>query len=213
MYRLVVLKMSRRQLLIEVLKRISIFVEDTGVVKGWDWLILPDGTKVEIPEGKYFKVEEVAPDRWICGIEDLTEEIDQIPDWDFNEPSFTLELVNGKVRIRDVFIEAAYILQLRFNQTILTRIGRGVFNVPGEGVIEERDRAMEGAVLGLTGGGFSGGTTKRVGYAVLGGLAGLTLGALIGSFAKYLSIVENTLPEELIGGGTYAVYGARMIIT
>lgn len=65
-------------------KRFSTFVKNTGVRKGWDYVVKPDGTRVAVEPGKYFRVSTEKP--LVFGIEDLTEEIGQTPDWDFNEP-------------------------------------------------------------------------------------------------------------------------------
>jgi hypothetical protein len=65
-------------------KRFSIFVATTKVHKGWDYVILPDGRKISVPPGKYLKAFQEKP--LVFGLEDLTEEIGEKPDWDFDEP-------------------------------------------------------------------------------------------------------------------------------
>jgi len=69
---------------LSVIKQFNIYVKNTRVRKYWDHLILPDGTRVDIPEGKYFKIYSLWPIEF--GIEELTEEIGEEPDWDFDEP-------------------------------------------------------------------------------------------------------------------------------
>jgi hypothetical protein len=55
------------------------------VRKGYDWLVLPDGRRVSIPPGKYMRL---APSGF--GFEDWTEEIEQMPDYDYDEPACTV---------------------------------------------------------------------------------------------------------------------------
>jgi len=67
-----------------LIKQFNTFVGNTRVRKYWDYLILPGGTRVNIREGKYFRIYSLWP--VVFGIEDMTEEIGEKPDWDFDEP-------------------------------------------------------------------------------------------------------------------------------
>jgi hypothetical protein len=55
------------------------------VKKGYDWVELPDGRKINVSEGKYMKIFKV-DDKDAFGFEDLTEEIGETPDYDFETP-------------------------------------------------------------------------------------------------------------------------------
>jgi hypothetical protein len=66
-------------------KKFWIYVHTTKVKKGWDWVELPDGSRVSVPEGKYVKVMTIG-NKTAIGFEDLTEEIGDKPDWDFSTP-------------------------------------------------------------------------------------------------------------------------------
>jgi hypothetical protein len=96
-------------LYLDIMPRFYIYVENKNVWKYWDYLILPDGSRVSIPAGKYYKIFSYKP--FSFGIEDMTEEIDEKPDWDFNEPQITilsltsLKPLHGTIRI---YWEGAY---------------------------------------------------------------------------------------------------------
>jgi hypothetical protein len=59
----------------------NIYVQTTGVRKGYDWLILPDGRTVSVAPGKYMRITDNS-----FGFEDRTEEIGERPDYDYDEP-------------------------------------------------------------------------------------------------------------------------------
>jgi hypothetical protein len=63
------------------LKLFNIFVRETRVRKGYDWLVLPDGRRVSIPPGKYMRITANS-----FAFEDMTEEVGEKPDYDFDEP-------------------------------------------------------------------------------------------------------------------------------
>jgi len=65
-------------------RRFWIYVHNTKVKKGWNWVVLPDGTIKHVKPMKYLKIYSKKP--LVFGFEDLTEEIGEKPDWDFNEP-------------------------------------------------------------------------------------------------------------------------------
>jgi hypothetical protein len=66
-------------------KKFWIYVHTTKVKKGWDWVELPDGRRISVPEGKYVKVMTIG-NKTAIGFEDLTEEIGEKPDWDYQTP-------------------------------------------------------------------------------------------------------------------------------
>jgi len=75
-------------LYLDIMPHFYIYCETTNVWKYWDYLILPDGRRVSIPAGKYYKIFSYKP--FSFGIEDMTEEIGESPHWDFNEPQITI---------------------------------------------------------------------------------------------------------------------------
>jgi hypothetical protein len=75
-------------LYLDIMSHFYIYVETKNVWKYWDYLILPDGSRVSIPAGKYYKIYFYR--LFSFGIEDMTEEIGEEPDWDFNEPQITI---------------------------------------------------------------------------------------------------------------------------
>jgi hypothetical protein len=66
-------------------KKFWLYVHTTKVKKGWDWVELPDGRRISVPEGKYVKVMTI-DGKTAIGFEDLTEEIGEKPDWDYQTP-------------------------------------------------------------------------------------------------------------------------------
>jgi hypothetical protein len=75
-------------LCLNIMKRLYIYCLTKKVWKYWDYLILPDGSIVSIPAGKYYKRFSYKP--YSFGIEEMTEEIGEKPDWDFDEPRITI---------------------------------------------------------------------------------------------------------------------------
>jgi hypothetical protein len=71
-------------------KRFWIYVHTTRVKKGWDWVELPDGRRVSVQPGKYMRVFEV-DGKPAFGFEDLTEEIGETPDYDYETPMCIVE--------------------------------------------------------------------------------------------------------------------------
>ena len=111
-------------LYLDIMPRFYIYCVTKNVWKYWDYLILPDGRRVSIPAGKYYKIFSYKP--FSFGIEDMTEEIGEKPDWDFNEPQITilsltsLKPLHGTIRI---YWEAAY-------HNILYYDGRQLVDMP-----------------------------------------------------------------------------------
>jgi len=97
-------------------KRFWIYIYDTRVSKGWDWVKLPDGRVVKVREGKYVKIYREKPLEF--GFEDLTEEIGQKPDWDYDEPRVKIIEEKGFI-VKTVRIECrqggAYDVALYYN--------------------------------------------------------------------------------------------------
>jgi len=109
-------------------KRFSIYVRNTKVLKGWDWIVLPDGRRVSVAPGKYLKPISEKP--LVFGFEDLTVEIGEKPDWDFNEPRCELVSETGvfkkNVKLRCTY-EAAYTNELRFNGKTIAVFEAGTY--------------------------------------------------------------------------------------
>jgi hypothetical protein len=72
------------------LKLFNIYVRTSRVRKGYDWLVLPDGSRITVKPGKYMSI---VPSGF--GFEDLTEEIGEEPDYDFDEPFCVIEEESG----------------------------------------------------------------------------------------------------------------------
>jgi hypothetical protein len=75
----------------------NIYVQEKGVRKGYDWLILPDGRRVSVAPGKYMRIAANS-----FGFEDLTEEIGERPDYDYDEPYCTIVEDSGFISKRVV---------------------------------------------------------------------------------------------------------------
>jgi hypothetical protein len=72
-------------------RKFKIYVVNTKVWKGYDYVILPDGRLVKVTPGKYMRVTTNS-----FAFEDLTEELGQKPDYDYDEPACTFT-VSGVV--------------------------------------------------------------------------------------------------------------------
>ncbi|MEM4977234.1 MAG: hypothetical protein QXT64_07920 [Desulfurococcaceae archaeon] len=111
-------------------KRFSIYVVNAKVRKGWDYVVLPDGRRLPVKPGKYLKLLSEKPLR--LGFEDLTEEIGEKPDWDFDEP--TCEVVEEKGVVRKTvklkcFYGAGYTNRLYFDDVLLHEFKPGSYGV------------------------------------------------------------------------------------
>lgn len=110
-----------------------IFVHYTQVKKGWNWVELPveaGNRRVSIKAGKYVRIEEIEQNkRWRIGFEDATEEANEYPDWDYDEPLLEIELLNPntrELRVRGIRITGIYLHDLWFrNQLIYKSQGGG----------------------------------------------------------------------------------------
>ncbi len=101
-----------------------LYVHNTRVWKGWDWVILPDGRKVSVSPGKYLKFYRVEEDFVEAGFEDLTEEIGQHPDYDYDEPVFQVRLLGESdgvavLEVKIVKYTAAYTNSLYVDGVLL----------------------------------------------------------------------------------------------
>jgi len=81
------------------LKKFWIYVHTTKVKKGYNWVELPDGTRMSVPEGKYMKIFKV-DNKDAFGFEDLTEEIGEKPDYDFETPMCVILDETGETNIK-----------------------------------------------------------------------------------------------------------------
>lgn len=117
-----------------------IFVRNTGMKKGWNWLIFPNGRYVEISPGKYMKVEKLDSGItlgkvWRVKFEDLTEEIERV-DWDFNQPVLTVQALDRTVRVEGAYFAGAYKHDLYWaNVCLYEDFGAGTFTGYGQWLI------------------------------------------------------------------------------
>jgi len=121
-------------MVMEQLKQFWIHVLDTDVKKGWDWIEVK-GERISVPDGKYMRIEEVEKGKvWQTMFEDLTEEIGEIPNYDFNEPILEVTLIKpGTLKVRGLLYEGLYRQSLYFKQNILYEdFGAGTFEDFGE---------------------------------------------------------------------------------
>jgi hypothetical protein len=104
----------------EVLKQFWIYVRNTNVAKGWDWVIMPDGRRINVTPGKYMVIQEVEQGkRWKIGFEDLTEELssDYPPDFDYDDPLLGVEFRGaGELAIKGLRFEGIYKHDLHANE-------------------------------------------------------------------------------------------------
>ncbi|MEM4975719.1 MAG: hypothetical protein QXT64_00165 [Desulfurococcaceae archaeon] len=111
-------------------KRFSIYVANRKVRKGWDYIILPDGKRVSVEPGKYLKLLSEKPLKF--GFEDLTEEIGEKPDWDFDEPICEVVeetgIVSKKVRLKCTY-GAGYENHLYFDNVLIYKFTPGGYTV------------------------------------------------------------------------------------
>jgi hypothetical protein len=84
------------------LRKFKIYIVDRRVWKGYDYVILPDGNVVKVRPGKYMKVTARG-----FSFEDMTEELNQEPDYDYDEPSCSIESVSGLV-VKTVKLRCSY---------------------------------------------------------------------------------------------------------
>jgi len=86
-------------------RKFSVYDETRGVWKGWDYVVLPDGRRVDVAPGKYVRVFSEEP--LTFGFEDMTEEVGEAPDYDFDEPLLTVVGESGFVT-KNVRLRAKY---------------------------------------------------------------------------------------------------------
>ena len=119
-------------------RRFKIYVATTGVWKGYDYIVMPDGRKVSVSPGKYLTVFSEKP--LIFGFEDMTEEIGESPDWDFDEPKLEVVEETGvfkrRVKLRATYT-AVYEVYLYFDNTLLYRFTPGFYSVDIEFIYTE----------------------------------------------------------------------------
>jgi len=75
----------------------NIYVQESGVGKGYDWLVLPGKGRVAVQPGKYMKIAGNS-----FGFEDRTEEVGERPDYDYDEPYCTVVEDSGFIVKRAV---------------------------------------------------------------------------------------------------------------
>jgi len=160
------------------LRKFKIFVEDKGVWKGWDYVVLPDDRRVPVPPGKYMRVDERA---MTFAFEDLTEEIGEEPDYDFDEPACAVLSIEG-------IVEKTVRLGCRYGAGYRNQLWYGRFPVatfePEVYTIEVEFRyidAMEAAIVGgIVGGVGCYAITRKVPESAAAVAIGGALGYLVG---------------------------------
>jgi len=160
------------------LRKFRIFVENTGVWKGWDYVILPDGRRISVRPGKYMKVDERA---MAFAFEDATEEVGEEPDYDFDEPACTVLSIEGivwkRARLRCRY-GAANRIQLWYGKYPVATFRPG--NYVTEVAFSYID-AAEAAIAGAVGGGVATYVaSKRTPAAIIASIIGGIIGYLIG---------------------------------
>ena len=133
------------------LRKFKIYVVDRGVWKGYDYVILPDGNVVKVRPGKYMKVTARG-----FSFEDLTEELNQEPDYDYNEPSCSIESVSGfvvkTVKLRCSY-DSSYNIRLYYGAVKVHEFERGFYDKDiSFKYIDRIEAMMASAVAGLAGG-------------------------------------------------------------
>jgi hypothetical protein len=133
------------------LKKFKIYVVDRRVWKGYDYVILPDGNIVKVRPGKYMKVTARG-----FSFEDLTEELNQEPDYDYDDPSCSIESVSGFV-VKTVKLRcsygASYNIRLYYGAVKVHEFERGFYDKDiSFKYIDRIEAMMTSAVAGLAGG-------------------------------------------------------------
>lgn len=170
------------------LKKFWIADITSGVVKTYDRIGLTDRRPIPVPPGKYLKIYD---DRSF-GFEELTEEIGEKPDWDYDEPYCVVKEVTG-------FIRKTVRLKYRFSGEHEIYLCYGIMTTawfapvcrfrPGEyegevtfSYIDRDEALMACAGAGVAAGG--------AGYAVAKNVqTGLLLGGVVGGMGALLSLL------------------------
>jgi hypothetical protein len=134
------------------LRKFKIYVVDRRVWKGYDYVILPDGDVVKVRPGKYMKVTARG-----FAFEDLTEELNQEPDYDYDEPSCSIESVSGFV-VKTVKLRcsygSSYNIRLYYGAVKVHEFERGFYDkVITFKYIDRAEAVIASALAGLVGGG------------------------------------------------------------
>ena len=114
------------------IRKFKIYVRNTKVWKGYDYVVLPDGRVVGVPPGKYVRVTTV-DNKPAFGFEDVTEEIGQKPDYDYDEPSCIVESESGFIVKKCVLkcrIGAGYTVDLYYDDKLIAQGLTGVRELP-----------------------------------------------------------------------------------
>jgi hypothetical protein len=164
-------------------RKFKIYVEDRRVWKGYDYVILPDGEVVKVRPGKYMKVTARG-----FAFEDMTEELDQTPDYDYDEPSCTIESVSGII-VKTVKLRcsngSSYKIHLYYGAVKVHEFERGFYDKDiSFKYIDRTESVIASVVAGLAGGGATYylrrdarlGLGVGVAIAVLGSIASIISG-------------------------------------
>lgn len=163
-------------------RKFRVYVVNTGVWKGFDYIVLPDGRVVSVTPGKYMRVAANS-----FGFEDQTEELGQKPDYDYDEPfcTFTVSGVVFKTVKLSCRYGAGYENHLYYGKVKVFEFEPGSYTREiSFNYLDRGETALASMILGAVGGGIAYARTRRAGtsLAVGGGIAvaGTLAGALVG---------------------------------
>ncbi len=162
-------------------RKFKIYIVDRRVWKGYDYVILPDGNVVKVRPGKYMKVTARG-----FSFEDLTEELNQEPDYDYDEPSCSIESVSGLV-VKTVKLRcsygSSYDIHLYYGAVKVHEFRRGFYDT--DVMFKYIDRT-EGVIASVLAGVAGGGATY---YLRRNARLGLGVGVaitILGSIASFI---------------------------
>jgi hypothetical protein len=167
-------------------RKFRIYVVNTKVWKGYDYVILPDGRRVSVPPGKYMRIGKTADGKMAFAFEDLTEEIGEKPDYDFNEPYCVVEEVSQaiikKVRLSCQY-EGGYENHLYYGNVKVFEFKGGSYSKEITFSYCDRD---EGILASVTAGAGIGATTYLVSKNAQAGLGLGIATAVAGAVLSFL---------------------------
>jgi hypothetical protein len=162
-------------------RKFKIYIVDRRVWKGYDYVILPDGDVVKVRPGKYMRVTARG-----FSFEDMTEELNQEPDYDYDEPSCSIESASGflvkTVKLRCSY-GSSYNIRLYYGAIKVHEFERGFYDKDiSFKYIDRTEAVIASAVAGLVGGGA---TYYLRRDARLGLGVGIAI-TILGSIASYI---------------------------
>jgi len=160
------------------IKKFSIHTLNTNVWKGYGWVKLPDGRVIQTM--KYVKVQGNS-----IGFEDLTEEIGEIPDYDYDEPWLTIVSVTGFIK-KTVKIKArygaGYTNEVYYGNQKIYTFEPGLYEKEITFTyVDTSDAVMLSSFLGFViPSGYQYYKTKKMDKAIMYGVGGLAVGSITG---------------------------------